>query len=84
MLSFICKVKFYAVKYTVKPYSSYVLFFFFSMLTWSDDETICARCVTNEIHFFENGNFGIYFIFPLLACTCVTCVIFTHGLRVSH
>lgn len=28
-----------------------------SMLRWSDDEKVCARCVTNEIHFFEDGNF---------------------------
>ncbi|XP_028587121.1 eukaryotic translation initiation factor 2A [Podarcis muralis] len=25
---------------------------------WSDDESICARSVNNELHFFENNNFS--------------------------
>ncbi|XP_037699279.1 eukaryotic translation initiation factor 2A-like isoform X2 [Choloepus didactylus] len=26
--------------------------------SWSEDETICARNVNNEVHFFENNNFS--------------------------
>ncbi|KAF0879824.1 EIF2A factor, partial [Crocuta crocuta] len=26
--------------------------------SWSEDETICARNVNNEVHFFENNNFN--------------------------
>ncbi|KAJ6669410.1 hypothetical protein lerEdw1_008219, partial [Lerista edwardsae] len=26
---------------------------------WSDDESICARSVNNELHFFENNNFSM-------------------------
>ncbi|XP_046851929.1 eukaryotic translation initiation factor 2A-like [Xenia sp. Carnegie-2017] len=25
---------------------------------WSDDEILCSLCVTNEAHFYVNGNFG--------------------------
>lgn len=25
---------------------------------WTDDEHVCARSVNNEVHFFENGEFG--------------------------
>ena len=25
---------------------------------WTDDEQICCRNVNNELHFFENSNFG--------------------------
>ena len=25
---------------------------------WSDDEKVCARCVTNEVHCFHDANFG--------------------------
>ncbi|KAF6118431.1 eukaryotic translation initiation factor 2A [Phyllostomus discolor] len=27
--------------------------------SWSEDETICARNVNNEVHFFENNNFSM-------------------------
>ena len=27
---------------------------------WTDDELVCARNVTNEIHFFEGGCPGMY------------------------
>lgn len=26
--------------------------------SWADDESIAVRCVNNELHFFENNNFG--------------------------
>jgi hypothetical protein len=35
------------------------LSFSFSLFKWSEDEKLCARCVTNEAHFYEEGNFGI-------------------------
>ncbi|CAB4008369.1 eukaryotic translation initiation factor 2A-like, partial [Paramuricea clavata] len=28
-----------------------------SLFKWSEDEKLCARCVTNEAHFYEEGNF---------------------------
>ncbi|XP_077554505.1 eukaryotic translation initiation factor 2A isoform X1 [Haemaphysalis longicornis] len=27
---------------------------------WSDDESLCARCVNNEVHIFENNNFETF------------------------
>ncbi|GAA6101874.1 eukaryotic translation initiation factor 2A isoform X1 [Tachysurus ichikawai] len=26
--------------------------------SWADDESVAVRCVNNELHFFENNNFG--------------------------
>ncbi|XP_028405546.1 eukaryotic translation initiation factor 2A-like [Dendronephthya gigantea] len=31
-----------------------------SSLKWSEDEMICAKCVTNEVHFYEDGNFASF------------------------
>nr|XP_030729103.1 eukaryotic translation initiation factor 2A isoform X6 [Globicephala melas] len=28
--------------------------------SWSEDETLCARNVNNEVHFFENNNFNTF------------------------
>lgn len=30
----------------------------FRLMEWSDDESIAARLANNEVHFFENNNFG--------------------------
>ena len=30
---------------------------------WSNDEAICCRNVNNELHFYENNNFGMPVIF---------------------
>jgi hypothetical protein len=46
-----------------------IVSFSFSLFKWSEDEKLCARCVTNEAHFYEDGNFGILHIFVALnAC----------------
>lgn len=36
----------------------YILLFKCRCPCWADDESICARNVNNEVHFFENNNFS--------------------------
>lgn len=39
------------------------MFTIFRNPQWSDDEKICARNVNNEVHFFEDANFGKKWLF---------------------
>ena len=56
----------------------YILFppFFFRQPQWTEDERICAIQANSEIHFFENGNFGMTLCFCLFVClfVCFLCI----------
>ena len=52
---------------------------FFRDPVWTDDEGICCRNVNNELHFFEDNNFGklLLILMHLLCNTCYHCLLIT-------
>jgi hypothetical protein len=53
--------------------------FFYRDPVWTDDEGICCRNVNNELHFFEDNNFGqlLFILMHPLCNTCYHCLLFT-------
>ena len=39
-----------------------VILFLSRQPKWSEDETVCARSVTNEVHCFHDGDFSMYHV----------------------
>ncbi len=37
-----------------------IILFPFRQPKWSEDESVCARSVTNEVHCFHNADFSMY------------------------
>ncbi len=48
-----------------------ICLYFLRCPSWADDESIAVRNVNNELHFFENNNFGNTAFFCLLNSLCM-------------
>ncbi len=48
-----------------------ICLYFLRCPSWADDESIAVRNVNNELHFFENNNFGNTVFFCLLHSLCM-------------